>query len=312
MKVAAHPAASGAQHAAGFSGSKGFMDFVQEGSEHIDKTFATFVEAFSGHKEVPEFHGTALDPESAELEDFLRMQPGRESEDAKASSPLATRTISVATEDDISSGTTENSSVSGEDEFAKSTSPKPPKRLRAAQSRLDDREDVKVIQKWLNEQPIVKGMVVSASNFSETEGEAFVKDILYSRPRAQIDAAVSLGFSPTGFDESKKYTQRACPVSGHLLKQLEDAEIPFGAVMLRPEYDIASAHFPEVVVVDSHLRDVGEGCLVAVPLNILWCGNHISWRKVRGCTSYCRRASWSRRPGLATWTSGTTASPIKS
>ena len=151
MKFAAHRATSGAWHAADLSGNKNYMDFVQEGSdkEHSDKTFATFVEAFSGHEEVPVLHGAAVNPEPADLENFLRLQPGRGLEDAKASCPLAASTVSVATEDDASSGTTENSSVPGEGEFAKSTSPRPPKRLRAAHKRLDDRGDIKVIQKWL-------------------------------------------------------------------------------------------------------------------------------------------------------------------
>ena len=266
------------------------MEFVQEGSdkEHSDETFATFVESFSGHEEAPGFHGAAASQESEGLVNCLRLRPCG-LEDANASSPLAASTVSAATEDDVSSGTTENSSVSGEEEFAnhggacawrsrfisESPSPKPPKRLRAAHMRLDGREDIKKIQVRLNEQPIIKGLVVPASNFSATEEEAFVKDTLYSPPRIQLDAAVRLGFSPTGFNESRRYTQRSCPVSGHLLKQLDDAELPFGAVMFKPEYDTAAAHLPEAGVVNSHLRDVAEGCLVAVPMSILLWQPHL-------------------------------------
>ena len=103
MKFAAHPASSGAWHVADVSGNKNYMEFVQEGSdkEHSDKTFATSVVAFSGHKEVPVFHGAAVNPEPNDLVNFLWLRPSG-LEDAKASSPLAASTVSVATEDDAS------------------------------------------------------------------------------------------------------------------------------------------------------------------------------------------------------------------
>ena len=58
-----------------------------------------------------------------------------------------------------------------------------------------------------------------------------------------------MGFSPTGWFENKEYAQRVCQVTGHLLKHLDEAEIPFGAVMLKPQLDIASPHYPEIGVI---------------------------------------------------------------
>ena len=183
----------------GFSGSE---DDNKNVCEFVDTSFSAFVDSFTdeGAKTVAGDYGVADWSEadltshfSKGLANFLR---GRPRELEKASSQWATSTISAATKDDGSSDTTENSSLTNGEEFEKrgracgwrnsfiseSTSPSPPKRLRSAHTRLDVCEGIKQIQARLNDQPIVKGLVVPASKFSATEEEALVKDTLYSPP----------------------------------------------------------------------------------------------------------------------------------
>ena len=131
------------------------------------------------------------------------------------------------------------------------------------------------MQSWLNEQPALKGRVIPVGAFSPSEAETVFVGDLVSPPREQVIAATALGYSSTGWSGSRDRARTFCPVAGHLLQRLLELDFPAGSIMTRPEFQLASTHYPEHGHVRSSLRHIPEGCLVLVPTSIMVWQSHI-------------------------------------